>query len=333
MAFHKGPSSRLPIVVSTVALLSSVFCLWMAKGMSFSLSMVTNVEEVNELQRGIPSETSTLTLTNPKTVRFRRHISHLLSPTRGTLGTVIALRRWARAQQSDAKQVWQYPPSADSGKTDPEILLQDQHAGRPGACRRFAWVLTAALLSAGVDARVVTMANGFDDHSVSHVATEAWIPQLRKWVLADATFDTMVRIGSEYASLLEFREALLNGNADMIRFERNGSTRWPSPSVAYYAPISKHVFFSREVLVCSGPRGPLDRFFRLSFAHLTDEAAGPYPAVQKLTLFALSLISGLIGIAVGGVVLTREVRTRFARVRLRSTESAQFASRDPAPAG
>jgi transglutaminase-like putative cysteine protease len=101
-------------------------------------------------------------------------------------------------------------------------LLQQQRASMPGACCRFGYVLAGALLSIGIPARLVSLQASFSD-GLGHIMVEAWVDELNKWVLVDATTDTTFRVNENYASLLEVRQALVTGALNSIRFQRNGS--------------------------------------------------------------------------------------------------------------
>ena len=139
---------------------------------------------------------------NPRTtglLRFRTRIAPLLRPDWNTVDTIVALRHWARTQQSSDRQLWRFPPEADSGDVDPGILLEQQHALTPGACRRFGYILAGALVSAGIPARLVSLQALFTDGS-GHIMVEAWVDDLNKWILVDPTADTMFLVDDRYAS-------------------------------------------------------------------------------------------------------------------------------------
>ena len=218
--------------------------------------------------------------TAPGLIRFRSHLAPLLRPEQETLDTVAALRHWARTQQSLDPTLWHFPPGADSGDVDPGVLLQQQRALRPGACRRFGYILAGALLSAGIPARIVSLQAFFTD-SLGHIMVEAWIEPLNKWVLVDPTCDTMFRLGGQYASLLELRKALLEGKLESIEFERNGSELEPAPSMEYLAQIPRHAFVvTNECLFTDPPLTKAD-VWRFRVLHYVDEHAEPYPNVRR----------------------------------------------------
>ena len=187
-----------------------------------------------------------------------------------------------------------FPPGADSGEVDPERLLHEQHALKPGACRRFGYVLAGALLSVEIPARLVSL-QAFLKDGLGHIMVEAWIEELNKWVLVDATADTMFIVDGEYASLLELRRALLARKLDSIRFERNGSWLEPAPRMEYLTQITRHAFvFANECLFTDPPLTKAS-LWRFRVLHYVDQHAGPYPVVNKIAAmcgtFALAALS------------------------------------------
>ncbi|HYI93896.1 MAG TPA: transglutaminase domain-containing protein [Bryobacteraceae bacterium] len=243
----------------------------------------------------------------PGLIRFRTQIAPLLKPGSPTLDTIASLRRWTRAQQSQDRALWQFPPHVDSGALDPQVLLQQQRARQPGACRRFGYVQAGALLSAQIPARIVSLQAFFMD-GVGHIMVEAWVEELKKWVLVDPTHDTMFLVNGQYASLLELRSALLRGKLDSIHFERNGSNLEPSPTMAYYQQISRHAFFyTTQTLFADPPLAKAD-FWRFKVLHYVDQNAAPYPTFKKNALLlgtALFAVCGLLLICASVVLLLR----------------------------
>lgn len=215
----------------------------------------------------------------PGLIRFRAQIAPLLRPDR-PMETVAVLRHWARTRQSADPALWLFPPGEDSGDVDPEVLLRQQDALRPGACRRFGYVLAGALLSAGIPARIVSL-QAFFTEALGHIMVEAWIESMNKWVVVDPTCDTLFLLDGEYASLLELRQALLEGRLESIEFERNGSELEPAPSREYLAQIPRHAFVvTNECLFTDPPLTKAD-VSRFRVLHYVDEHAEPYPNVRR----------------------------------------------------
>jgi hypothetical protein len=155
-------------------------------------------------------------------------------------------------------------------------------------------VLLGALLSAGFQARLVSMGDSFLEGPNQHVMVEVWLHALNKWVLVDPTLDTMFLIDGQYASLVELRSALLRGARGRIHFERHGSTRLPEPLIEVYAAMARHVWFSNTNAVFDGYRVALFGPRRITFVHIVDDFAQPYPEGRKnLLLYATAAFAGL----------------------------------------
>jgi len=219
-------------------------------------------------------------------IRFRSEIAPLLRPDSALLETVAALRHWARTQQSIERALWIFPPSDESGELDPELLLHQQRAGQPGACRRFGYVLAGALLSAGIPARIVSLQASLTD-TLGHIMVEAWIEGDNKWVLVDPTNDTMFEVDGRFASLLELRRALLAGGPNSIRFERHGSHLEPSPRIEYFLQIARHAFVIVDECLFTDP--PLQKrdAWRFRVLHYVDTHAERYPRFAQLASTAV----------------------------------------------
>ena len=125
--------------------------------------------------------------------------------------------------------------------------------------------------------------------SLGHIMVEAWIESLNKWVLVDPTCDTMFRLDGQYASLLELRQALLEGRLESIEFDRNGSELQPAPSMEYLAQIPRHAFVvTNERLFTDPPLTKAD-VWRFRVLHYVDEHAEPYPNVRRAMIVAWRL--------------------------------------------
>jgi hypothetical protein len=278
-----GQADTVNITRFLASLLGGVLFLHSLRRLSFWRYVVVNTDDAGVITARGDGKRQDPTV--PGLIRFRTYLAPVLQPGQGALETVAALRHWARTQQSQDLTLWRFSPSADSGDVDPGVLLQQQRALRPGACRRFAYVLAGALLSAGIAARIVSLQAFFTD-GLGHIMVEAWIEPLNKWVLVDPTCNTMFLVDGRYASLLELRKALLEGRLESIEFERNGSNLEPAPSLEYLAQIARHAFvITNECLFTDPPLRKAD-VWRFPVVHYVDEHAEPYPSVHRAMTIA-----------------------------------------------
>ena len=293
------------ISLGLACLLGGALCFRYVHRLSWWRCTVVNTNDanlINERGGGPRQNPSTLGL-----LRFRKHIAPLLRPDWKTIDTIAALRHWARTQQSSNRELWIFPPNAESGDVDPGILLEQQHALMPGACRRFSYVLAGALVSVGIPARVVSLQAFFSD-GLGHIMVEAWVGDFNKWILVDPTSDTMFLVDGRYASLLELRQALLMGRLNRIRFERNGSILDPAPNMKYFTEISRHAFFFPNEYFFTDPPRTKASMWGTRMIHYVDEQATPYPESGRRMLLvgiAAFVASGLLFFCVALIVAVR----------------------------
>jgi len=158
----------------------TIVCLYIVVGLTFSRSAVLNTREAAFFR--VP-EPAGFVRQKPGTRAldaFRRHLGDLIQPAASSLETAHALRAWSYRQQDHTWTAMNGGDGEDS--VDPEVLLAQQQRGVPGACRRFAYVYLGALLSAGLNARVVSWDSGLHDRdSQAHTLVEVWIKELHTW--------------------------------------------------------------------------------------------------------------------------------------------------------
>ena len=225
-------------------------------------------------------------------LEFRSHLDEILSREYpDSLAKAVAIRQWARQQQSQDRHVWSTPVTVNH--EDPHRLLEEQRRGIPGSCRRFCYILTGALLSAGFDARIVSFSSSLFRRGVRrHVVVEVLIEELDKWVLLDPTFDTLVLVDGRPASALELHEAVVRGRLDTIAFERDEEALAPHPQAEIYGHYCRHLFMAMSNAIFDGYAVRVLGRKRISFLHYSREAT--YPQLRK---------QFLLGACSSGVVL------------------------------
>ena len=170
---QRNPAKYLvQLIFPGVLAVSCLTSLYAVRVMSFSQAHVENSSDSNafssrELPGFIHQHNSR------RLFRFGIYVSAQTEKYADTLKRAVAVRKWVRDQQSDKPEAWQKPYLDDS--EDPEQLLREQRAGFHSACRRFSYILAGSLLSVGLDARVVSLAEDFSDSARSHTLVEVWI--------------------------------------------------------------------------------------------------------------------------------------------------------------
>jgi hypothetical protein len=284
---HATTTSRAEL--GFAALLSLLFgagSLATATRMTFTRATVHNFEDPDIFTDRNMVDFISQSPDHPSLLRFRGHIEHALTPGATTLQTAVILRKWVRTQQPESRSCW-YPRKTET--EDPEQLLEEQHKGVPGACRRLSYILTGALVSAGLNARLAAFGSSFNQRCErSHSVVEVWCGELGKWVLLDPTYDTLIRVNGVPASAFELYRALRTADASLITFDRDGSELAPGPCVRAYKGVCRHIFVAQTNALFDGYRMRVFGRRRISFAHFVEQDEAPYPELRKRFLFAIT---------------------------------------------
>jgi len=228
----------------------------------------------------------------PKLRHFQQYTAPLIVRTSDPLAQIILIQHWVRAQQSDKqpyRQPGRRPDRFVDNTEEPEEYLNQQQRGVPGACRRFSFILTGALLSVGINARVVAVTSSLNAPSETHDLVEAWVPALNKWVLLDPTFDAFVLVDGHPASLLEVYRAEVSGSQQHISLDQHGS-HYRLPSADYYRGLFQHLFFASTNAIFDGYHYGLFERKRIEFVYFVPPGGAAYPQhLKELMLVGLTL--------------------------------------------
>ncbi len=252
---------------------------------------------------------------SPRLLDFRKYIVPLISESTDQLAKVIIVRRWVRDQQSDSPEAWRKPYVDDS--EDPHRLLQEQRQGAHGACRRFAYILAGSLVSIGLEARLVHIAETFRDSGRNHTLVEVWIDGWNKWVLVDPTFDTFILIDGAPASMIEMYRVQQTTVMRRVSFQRDGSSHLPVPTWAVYDGLFKHLYIAKTNAFFDGYRLGLFGPKKIAFLHLVDKGVEPHPQRRKellaigCTVSALAALIMLARLGIGRTWGQRSIAVRF----------------------
>lgn len=287
LELHPLQLSSLAVLFTTIACVSA----YVSCNLVLTRYRVHNVTDIEILKgRNLPNFVQQDR--NSRTMQhFRTHFQSLLDADHSnSLSQAVAIRQWVRQQQGQEPGTWT-PPFIDHD--DPFRLLREQRNGVPGACRRFSFILLAALLSAGFNVRIVCFTSSlYRRRGIAHSGVEVWIEELHQWVFLDPTFDTLVLIAGKPASALELQLALSQKRLHEISFERDGSSLKPYPSVQAYNRYCVHLFFRLSNAVFDNLSAGILRS-GVHFLHYNGGSA--YPVRGKYLM---------IGIAACGLILS-----------------------------
>ena len=204
----------------------------------------------------------------------------------------MAIRQWVRNQQSDDPRDWLGPYPEDT--EEPKKLLEEQRNGVHSACRRLAYIFSGALLSFGFDSRVVNVSEDFRRDGRTHTLVEVRIESKGKWVLVDPSFDTLILVDGQLASLMDVYLAARQYGPQRVAFERDGSKHLPEAIWDTYRQYFNHMYIARTNAIFDGYGVRLFGRKRISFLHYFGNGTEPYPEHTKNSLFVLCAASVLI---------------------------------------
>ncbi len=274
-------------LVALCMVVAACICFYRVQGLYYVKTSVSNLSDRAAFEAADLPGFIRQTPDAPKLVDFRQHIAPLIQPGMDETARIVAILHWVRSQENNDVFYNSRLPIVD-GTEDPEAYLQQQRRGVPGACRRFSYILTGALLSAGFNARLVLMAATLNRHSpTAHDVVEVWIEKMGKWVLVDPTFDAFVLVDGRPASVLEAYDAAQPGSKHSFSLDQHGSPyRLPPPET--YRSYLHHVYVSKTNAVFDGYRYGLLATRKITFVHFAAPGIEPYPQGEKqFLLFAM----------------------------------------------
>jgi hypothetical protein len=106
---------------------------------------------------------------------------------------------------------WKHSGATMPRKSDPISILKEAETGRRFKCSEYAIVLKASLASLGIRARrlnLLTASSGTSSFGMTHALVEAYMPEYKKWVMADGQFGTIPMLEGIPLSAVELQSAL-----------------------------------------------------------------------------------------------------------------------------
>ena len=165
----------------------------------------------------------------------RYALDRVMEGTSSDLDRVKRASRWAHTQ---------FPHDADNASkyADPMGILAEAATGKRFRSLEYATVTAGVLTAVGIPSRIVwllTSTEATRTDGVAHVITEAYLRDLRKWVVVDAQWDAVPLVDSVPVSALELQKAIASKNGVITISSMSGTTagsytRWSAPYLYYF---------------------------------------------------------------------------------------------------
>ena len=276
-------NGSLLIAASLFAVIGSI-AWWQVRPLSFRSVPVENTLDASRINappaRSVRAGTHGLAPLADQLPKFE--------PSATTLARTKGIRTWVRNQQGDARELWM--GANDSSSDDAVTLLERIRAGVPGSCRRMAYLLLGALQAGGIDARIVVLGASLDMGSAYHSTVEAWLPEERRWILVDPSYDTFFSSAGRPISAAEAVAIWRQGGT--VDFDHEGR-RKPYPRNASFAHF-RHVYAATASPAVDGVGVEAWTLRRTPFLHYHPGAPAYPETVKRLSVAAIALSAGAI---------------------------------------
>jgi len=164
-----------------------------------------------------------LTFPNPKTdkelieLRQKYKLDELTSAAKSDIEKAMVILNWTNAR-------WEHDGRYVPEKSDAMSILEGAETGMKFRCVEYGIVLSATLNSIGIPTR--TLALKTKDVEITklgagHVVSEAYIPDLKKWVFMDAQINYIPFRDNKPLNAFEYQNAIIN-NKENIELKNIG---------------------------------------------------------------------------------------------------------------
>lgn len=168
-------------------------------------------------------------------LRTKYQLNQLLAKSKSDYERVRLISKWARTQ-------WEHNGSNEPTREEPIAILEEAATGKQFRCVEYSIVLSGALNSVGIPARVVgLMMPDVETRptGAGHVVAEAYLADLKKWVMIDGQWDVTPVLNGQPLNAVELQRALISkipnvGVDSFSSVEPSGYFKWILPYLFYF---------------------------------------------------------------------------------------------------
>ncbi|QHL86854.1 hypothetical protein GU926_05135 [Nibribacter ruber] len=147
---------------------------------------------------------------------------------------VKAICGWARKR-------WEHNGDNTPLKNDPISILEEAATGKQFRCVEYGILVSGALNAIGIPARTLALKMEHTDtiaYGAGHVAAEAYLRDLKKWVMVDGQFDVIPMLQNTPLNAVELQQALSAGAPDLKVVSFSGTK-----AADYFSWIAPYLFY------------------------------------------------------------------------------------------
>jgi transglutaminase-like putative cysteine protease len=189
-------------------------------------------------------------------------LDKLVADCKSDLDRVAAVTHWVHG-------LWEHDGSNVPEKSDPLSILREAKSGKKFRCVEYSIVINGCLNALGIPSRVVGLkTKDVETRKIGagHVAVEAYLQDLGKWVFADSQWDAVPIIDETPLNGVEFQNALASNRSSLeilslSKVDKNSYFNWVGEYLYYFdIPLDSRVADSQSqkklMLVPVGAKNP-----------------------------------------------------------------------------
>jgi hypothetical protein len=182
-------------------------------------------------------------------LRTDNKLLDLVKDAQSTTDKILAVTNWV-------SKLWSHNGNNQPEKRDPIFIIEQAKTGKQFRCVEYSIVVTGCLNAIGIHSRVLGLKRADVEKAQSgagHVVSEAYIPELNKWVMIDGQWNAIPFIESVPLNAVELQQAISSKNSKLRFWSSSGEInkkayrKWIIPYLFYfdfgfdqrYMPIEK----------------------------------------------------------------------------------------------
>ena len=115
--------------------------------------------------------------------------------------------------------LWPHDGSNEPERRDPAAILREAAAGKRFRCVEYSVVMAGCLTALGLPARTLSLMTAdveTRESGAGHVVVEAYLRDRGRWVVADAQWDVVPRLGEQPLCAVELQRAIAEGDPALV---------------------------------------------------------------------------------------------------------------------
>jgi len=172
------------------------------------------------------------------TLKKKYKLDELVRDAESDLEKAMIILNWTNSR-------WEHSSSNTPQKKDVLSILEEAEKGKSFRCVEYGIVLSAALNSIGIPTRTLGLKTKdveIVEWGAGHVVSEAYIPELKKWVFLDGQINYIPFLDRVPLNAIEYQKAIINKNKEIELRNIKGALN-KRIAVKIIKWVSKYLFY------------------------------------------------------------------------------------------